>query len=119
MGSTSFQFLGFAFAVVLAYHLHRSAAWRQAVLLAANLLFLASFSQGRWSYLPFAAFVILAYSGVLWIRAFPRLAGPLAVTVTLAAFVWLKKYAFVPGSLFLGFPYVTVGLSYILFRLLH
>lgn len=105
--------------MVLVYHLNRAMAWRQIVLLAANLLFLASFSQGRWSYLPFAAFVILAYAGVLWIRAFPRFAGPLAVAATLAVFVWLKKYAFVPGSLFLGFPYVTVGLSYILFRLLH
>lgn len=119
MATSSFQFLSFAFAVVLAYHVTSSAAWRQIVLLAANLLFLASFSQGRWSYLPLAAFVILAYAGVRWIRAFPKFAGPLAVAVTIASFVWLKKYAFVSESLFLGFPYVTVGLSYILFRVLH
>jgi D-alanyl-lipoteichoic acid acyltransferase DltB (MBOAT superfamily) len=119
MANASFQFLGFALAVVLAYHLHRSSAWRQVVLLAANLLFLASFLEGRWSYAPLAAFVILAYAGVLWIRAFPKSVGPLVVAITIAAFVWLKKYAFVPGSLFLAFPYVTVGLSYILFRVLH
>lgn len=119
MANASFEFLGFAFAVVLVYHLFRGAAWRQSVLLAANLLFLAFFSQGPRSFLPFAAFVILAYAGLLWIRAFPKIAGPLVLLATIAIFVWLKKYAFVPGSLFLAFPYVTVGLSYILFRLLH
>lgn len=119
MASTSFQFLGFALAVVLVYNLHRSAAWRQIVLLAANLLFLASFSQGRWSYLPFAAFVILAHAVLRWIRSVPRFAFPLILAATIAVFVWLKKYAFVPDSLLLAFPYVTVGLSYILFRLLH
>lgn len=119
MGSTSFQFLGFALVVVLVYNLHRSAMWRQTVLLTANLLFLASFSQGRWSFLPFAAFLILAYAGLQLIRTFPKTGGPLILIATIATFVWLKKYAFVPGSLFLAFPYVTVGLSYILFRVLH
>jgi alginate O-acetyltransferase complex protein AlgI len=119
MGSPSFQFLSFAFVAVLAYHLHRSAAWRQTILLAANLLFLASFSQGAWSLVPFAAFVILGYGALQWIRAFPRFFFPLILVATIAIFAWLKKYAFVPGSLFLEFPYVTVGLSYILFRLLH
>jgi alginate O-acetyltransferase complex protein AlgI len=119
MGSTSFQFLGFAFAVVLAYHVHRSAAWRQTVLLAANLLFLASFSRGPWSFVPFAAFVILGYATLLWIRRFPRFAFRLILVATIAIFVWLKKYTFVPGSLFLQFPYVAVGLSYVLFRMLH
>jgi alginate O-acetyltransferase complex protein AlgI len=119
MGSTSFQFLGFAFAVVLAYNLIRSAAWRQTVLLAANLIFLASFSQGRWSYLPLAGFVILAYASLLLIRAFPKYAFPPILLGTIAIFVWLKKYAFVPGAWFLEFSYVTVGLSYVLFRVLH
>lgn len=119
MGSTSFQFLGFALVVVLVYNLHRSAMWRQTVLLTANLLFLASFSQGRWSFVPFAAFLILAYAGLQLIRSFPKTGGPLILIATIATFIWLKKYAFVPGSLFLAFPYVTVGLSYILFRVLH
>jgi D-alanyl-lipoteichoic acid acyltransferase DltB (MBOAT superfamily) len=33
--------------------------------------------------------------------------------------VWLKKYAFLPSSLYLRAPYVTLGLSYIFFRVLH
>jgi alginate O-acetyltransferase complex protein AlgI len=120
MASTSFQFFIFAFAVVLAYNLHRSLVWRQSVLLAANLLFLASFSLGRWSsFLPLAAFVGLGFAGLEWIRSNPKRAFLPLLIGTLAIFVWLKKYAFVSGSLFLASPYVTVGISYILFRLLH
>ena len=41
------------------------------------------------------------------------------VLCCVAAFVWLKKYAFVPSGLLLEFPYITLGLSYIFFRVLH
>ena len=103
MASTSFQFFIFAFAVVLAYNLHRSLVWRQSVLLAANLLFLASFSLGRWSsFLPLAAFVGLGFAGLEWIRSNPKRAFLPLLIGTLAIFVWLKKYAFVSGSLFLA-----------------
>jgi alginate O-acetyltransferase complex protein AlgI len=119
MASTSLHFLIFAFAAVLVYNLRHSLAWRQTVLLAANLLFLASFSLGPWSFLPLAAFVGLGFAGLQWIRSNPKRAFLPLLIGTIAIFVWLKKYAFVPGSLFLAFPYVTVGSSYILFRLLH
>ena len=41
------------------------------------------------------------------------------LVVTLAAFFWLKRYSFVPNRTFLPFPYVTVGLSYVFFRVVH
>jgi D-alanyl-lipoteichoic acid acyltransferase DltB (MBOAT superfamily) len=41
------------------------------------------------------------------------------VVAILIVFVWLKRYTFLPSPLFLGFPYLTLGLSYILFRVLH
>jgi D-alanyl-lipoteichoic acid acyltransferase DltB (MBOAT superfamily) len=68
--------------------------------------------------LPFAGFLIAAYLGlrlIYWRRSafVPVLIG------TIAGFVWLKKYAFVPAGLTLHFAYATVGLSYILFRVLH
>jgi len=37
----------------------------------------------------------------------------------LLAYVWLKKYTFLPEGIFLHFPYFTLGLSYIFFRVLH
>jgi D-alanyl-lipoteichoic acid acyltransferase DltB (MBOAT superfamily) len=41
------------------------------------------------------------------------------LVVAIAAFVWLKKYSFVPHVLTLRFFYLTLGLSYIFFRVLH
>ena len=40
------------------------------------------------------------------------------VTIILA-YAWLKKYTFLPSDTFLSFPYTTIGLSYIFFRVLH
>src|SRR5207249_1632651 len=39
--------------------------------------------------------------------------------VVIVAYMWLKKYPIVPGGDFLPFTYLTAGLSYIFFRVLH
>jgi alginate O-acetyltransferase complex protein AlgI len=116
----SFHFLAFAFAVVVLYNLARPRAWRQGVLFAANMCFLATLSSNPKTFLPLVAFLAFGYIGVRltqnswWRSAFvPLLFG------TILLFVWLKKYTFLPSSFFLQFPYVTVGLSYILFRVFH
>jgi D-alanyl-lipoteichoic acid acyltransferase DltB (MBOAT superfamily) len=41
------------------------------------------------------------------------------VLAIIFAYIWLKKYTFLPEGIFLHFPYFTVGLSYIFFRVLH
>jgi alginate O-acetyltransferase complex protein AlgI len=119
MGSTSFEFLGFALAAVAAFRLSSSPVWRRSVFLIANLVFLGSFVGGPWSLVPLAAFLGFGYAGVALIRRAPARSFLPILAATIAAFVWLKKYAFVPGAWFLPVAYVTVGLSYILFRLLH
>ena len=71
-------------------------------------------------WIPFAVFLA---SGFGCLRLLQNGAGGAAfvpiVVGTIAAFVWLKKYAFIPSLLFLHHPYITLGLSYIFFRLLH
>jgi D-alanyl-lipoteichoic acid acyltransferase DltB (MBOAT superfamily) len=115
----SFPFLIFSLAVVVAYNLSRSPAWRQSILALANLAFLATFSLAFKAYLPFAAFLLCGYIGVLLIRTQPRIAFWPVLLATITAFIWLKKYSFLPSSTFLHFTYVTIGLSYIFFRVLH
>lgn len=117
--SASFSFLGFSALVILAYHASTSPGWRQFVLLVANVFFLATFSQGLLSYAPLAAFLIFGYAGLSLVARNPRRAFIPVLLTTLAAFVWLKKYAFVPTIFSLTFTYLTVGMSYILFRVLH
>lgn len=117
--SGTFPFLAFCAVVVLAYHANVAAVWRRTVLQAANLCFLATFFEGIRAYVPFTAFLGLTYAGLQLIRWRPRQAYVPVLVATIAGFVWLKKYAFVPSAWFLHFAYVTAGLSYILFRILH
>jgi D-alanyl-lipoteichoic acid acyltransferase DltB (MBOAT superfamily) len=69
--------------------------------------------------LPLAAFLLLGYAGLQmiangWSRTRPWLLAAVVLT-----YVWQKKYTFLPHGIFLSFPYFTLGLSYIFFRVLH
>jgi len=119
MASSSFQFLEFALAVVVVYQLFSSPLWRQIVLLAASCCFLSTFTRDYRALLPFAAFLAFGYLGLQLVKKHPARGFALVLSSTILLFVWLKKYSFFPASAFLPFPYLTVGLSYILFRILH
>jgi alginate O-acetyltransferase complex protein AlgI len=116
----SLEFLGFAALAALIFNMGTTARWRQAILVAVNIAFLASFSSQPAAFLPFAGFLALGYVAQSITRAGTahRLFVALLL-VTLAAFFWLKRYSFVPNSLVLPFPYVSIGLSYVFFRVLH
>jgi len=119
MSVASLLFLGFGLAVAAVYNISRNLSWRQWVLLIANTAFLCTFSTSLISWLPYITFLTLGYIGYLLIRN--RVPGSLALFLSsiLLAFIWLKKYSFLPDNSFLHFPYVTLGLSYVLFRILH
>jgi D-alanyl-lipoteichoic acid acyltransferase DltB (MBOAT superfamily) len=120
MNTASLQFLGFAAVGACLYNLHSSVWWRQWTLLLANLLFLATFAPSIRAILPLAGFLVLGFVGIQIARTAERsrLFVPTLVLI-IAAFVWLKKYAFLPSHSFLRFSYLTIGISYILFRILH
>jgi alginate O-acetyltransferase complex protein AlgI len=119
MGNPSLQFLGFSLAVVVLFQLFRSVLWRQLVLLAASCYFLSSFTHDIRAFLPLLAFLILGYAGVSLAHSGRAGVFSVILIVTILCFIWLKKYTFLPDRLFLSSPYLTVGLSYILFRTLH
>lgn len=102
------------------FNVSQAAWWRSLVLLAVNLAFFASLAHGLVSCLPFVAFLALGYVGQAVARrpASPRVFTFLVLAI-IAAFVWLKRYSFVPQATFLPFPYVLAGLSYVFFRVLH
>jgi D-alanyl-lipoteichoic acid acyltransferase DltB (MBOAT superfamily) len=119
VSSISFSLLLFAFIAAIIYNLRSSVGWRQAALMAANLCFLATFSLDPLAWLPFAGFVGFAYVGIRLAQAGVRSAFWPFLAGTIAAFIWLKKYTFLPSSSFLHISYVVIGLSYIFFRVLH
>lgn len=119
MDSASFQFVLFGLAAALISNLGRSSVWRSTVMMAASVLFLALLVPHPSLLLPLAGFLALGYLGLFLLQ---RGAGRLRVWSILAvifAYVWLKKYTFLPEGIFIQHPYFTLGLSYIFFRILH
>ena len=120
MGGASFQFIGFALLVAIVFNLHRSVAWRQAILLIASIGFLTFFSRDPIAWLPLAGFLGFGFISIRRLQSGSgRALFVPALIAAVAGFVWLKKYTFLPSALFLPFPYVTLGLSYVFFRVLH
>jgi D-alanyl-lipoteichoic acid acyltransferase DltB (MBOAT superfamily) len=113
------QFLAYACGAAILFNLSRKLAWRQGVLLLVSVGFLTFFSSDIRAFVPLVAFILLGFVGLRLMQAGATFLFWPLVIAALGTFVWLKEYGFVPASLFLQYPYVTLGLSYILFRVLH
>ena len=119
MDGASLQFVLFGLAVALISNFNRSRLWRSGILLLASLIFLFLLAPGPKALIPLCGFLALGYGALaLTERGYTKGVTPFVVTVILA-YVWLKKYAFLPEMSFLKFPYLTLGLSYIFFRVLQ
>jgi D-alanyl-lipoteichoic acid acyltransferase DltB (MBOAT superfamily) len=64
-------------------------------------------------------FLLLGYAGLLLIERGWSRSIVWSILAVIFVYIWLKKYTFLPESIFLHSPYFTLGLSYILFRVLH
>ena len=113
----SVSFLAFGAIAALLFNLAPRLVWRRMVLLAASAVFLWEATTG--SLLPLLAFLGLGYIELKMLESRRvRIVAPIVV-ITIAIFVWLKQYTFLPSASFLRISYATLGLSYILFRVLH
>lgn len=120
MSFTSLTFLGFVVAVVLLVNATRDERVRAGLLLVANVVFLGSYADRPSELVPLVGFLAVGYGFIEWLRRTRSSAVLWAgLAVVLGSFVTLKKYAFVPESLTLHAVYAVVGLSYVLFRVLH
>ena len=120
MAFTSLTFLAFITAVVLLSSLWPTPAGRSAVLLVANAVFIGSYVDRVAQLVPLAVFLLVGYLAIEGVRrhrsAWSLWAG---LAVILAGFIVLKRFSFLGESLTLPFSYLIVGLSYVLFRVLH
>lgn len=119
MDSASLQFVFFGLAAALISNLSRSPAWRSAVLMAASILFLALLAKNPMLFLPLIGFLLLGYGGLILLQHGWSRVWVWCILAVLCAYIWLKKYTFLPEAIFLHVPYFTLGLSYIFFRVLH
>jgi D-alanyl-lipoteichoic acid acyltransferase DltB (MBOAT superfamily) len=119
MDSASFQFVFFGLTVAFLSNFSRSYVWRSTVQLLASLLFLGLLAHNAAGFLPLIGFLLLGYAGLVMIeRGWPKSLA-WSILAIIFAYVWLKKYTFLPEGIFLHSPYFTLGLSYIFFRVLH
>jgi alginate O-acetyltransferase complex protein AlgI len=119
MDSASFQFVAFGLAAAMISNLSRSRLWRSIVLMAASLVFLGMLAHDPIVFLPLAGFLLLGYGCVVLVERGWSKSLAWSVPAVLFAYMWLKRYTFLPQGIFIHSPYFTLGLSYILFRVLH
>lgn len=119
MESASISFIFFGLAVALLSNLSRSPGWRAAVLFLASLAFLGVISHDPIVWIPLAGFLLFGYAALLWVGRQKGRGLGWAVIAVILAYFWLKKYTFLPAASFLSISYLTLGLSYIFFRVLH
>jgi alginate O-acetyltransferase complex protein AlgI len=109
----------FGLAVAWVSNISRSRIWRSIVLLSASLVFLALLAKNPVVFLPLAGFLLLGYAGLVLLERGQSRSMVWSILAVIFAYVWLKKYTFLPEGIFLHYPYFTLGLSYIFFRVLH
>ena len=119
MDNASFQFVAFGLAAALVSNFSRSRVWRSIVLFLASVVFLGLLSHDPIAFLPLAGFLLLGYAFLFLIERGWSRAMAWYILAVILIYVWLKKYTFLPEGAFLHFPYFTLGLSYIFFRVLH
>jgi D-alanyl-lipoteichoic acid acyltransferase DltB (MBOAT superfamily) len=116
----SAPFILFVIALSLLFHLHRGATYRLLLLAAADAIFIASYVNTPLQLVPLLGFLVLGYACLQVAQRAARPAVlPSLIIVTLAVYVLLKQFSFLPAAARIPFPYLVIGLSYILFRLLH
>jgi alginate O-acetyltransferase complex protein AlgI len=116
----SFEFLGFALAVALVVNISAKTVWRRYTFATANVLFLLTFTRDPKQLMPFVALLAAGYVAMKLLEtAKQRSAAFVSIGGLILAFCWLKRYAFIPSATFLTDAYLTVGMSYVFFRVLH
>src|ERR1035437_9302406 len=119
MDTASFQFVAFGLAAALVSNFSCSRVWRATVLLLASIVFLGLLSHNPIVFLPLLCFLMLGYGGLVLIERGWSMSVVWSIPAVIFAYIWLKKYTFLPEGIFLHSPYFTLGLSYIFFRVLQ
>ncbi|HAT50205.1 MAG: hypothetical protein HQL07_13475 [Nitrospirae bacterium] len=111
-------FVFFLFFAVL-FNARQLVAYKQIILFGANVCFIATFSESVLSFLPLFGFVTFGYMLILYARLGRSELFYLLVSFFVIVFIYIKKYSLLSFIPSIPFPYVLVGLSYILFKILH
>jgi alginate O-acetyltransferase complex protein AlgI len=120
MTNTSLAFFPFLFLALALFHACGSLRGRRLVLTLASAVYLVSFADAPFDLAPLALLLALGFVGV---RSSHRGGSSWKMAAWIVGivglFLYLRKYDFVAFLPFLDRIYAIVGMSYILFRMLH
>jgi len=119
MDTASFQFVLFGLAAAVLSNFNRSPVWRSLVLFASSIIFLRLLSHNPIAFLPLIGFLLLGYAALVVLERGSSRWMVWSILAVVFVYIWLKKYTFLPEGILLKFPFFTLGLSYIFFRVLH
>jgi D-alanyl-lipoteichoic acid acyltransferase DltB (MBOAT superfamily) len=119
MDSASFLFVAFGLATAVVSNFSRSRVWRSLVLLGTSILFLRVLAHDVRVLLPLIGLLFLGYVGLLLLQRGVSKSATWIIVAVIFVYIWLKQYTFLPQAIFLRSAYLTLGLSYIFFRVLH
>jgi alginate O-acetyltransferase complex protein AlgI len=120
MEFTSWKFILFILISFVLFHGVRKNSWRRGIFFLMNLTFCASFFESWQTACPLIIFLSASYLALVGLKRWPSKA--LLIGVILAAvffFAYLKQYNFLTALPKWPQVYSVIGLSYILFRVLH
>jgi D-alanyl-lipoteichoic acid acyltransferase DltB (MBOAT superfamily) len=85
----------------------------------ASVIFLGLLDHHPVAFIPLIGFLLLGYAGLFFIGLGSSKFLIWILCAVIFAYAVLKKYTVLPEGIFIDFPYFTVGLSYIFFRVMH
>jgi D-alanyl-lipoteichoic acid acyltransferase DltB (MBOAT superfamily) len=117
--NASFEFIAFGLIAALLSNISRSPAWRSSILMLASLMFLFILARNPLTLAPLIGFLLLGYGCLKLLERGWKQGFAWCMVGVIVVYVWLKKYTFIPNSLFIQKPYLVLGLSYIFFRVMQ
>lgn len=116
----SLKFLIFFLSSIIVFYSSPVAMRAKIILPALNIIFILFYVQSITQLIPFVLFLSMGFLAIRTVGLFPRKGIFIAfLSIILVIFIYLKKYAYVSFFHFIGWPYLTVGLSYVLFRIVQ
>ncbi|MCQ9207314.1 MAG: hypothetical protein NG740_05510 [Omnitrophica bacterium] len=120
MDFVSVRFVIFMSFAILAFHLCSKKYRAKLIMPLLNAFFILTFVKHPTELWPFALFLVTGFWCIKLMERFPtKKNAALTIGAILTLFIYVKKYAFFSIVPFMRGVYLTIGLSYILFRILH
>lgn len=120
MAFDSLAFLIFIIIAIASCHASRQTSFYPVIIFAINIIFLMSFAHPWTKIIPLFLFMALGYGLVqsVSVQTKKPVLG-VYVSVVILAFIYLKRYSIIDFLPPLAATYTTIGLSYILFRIIQ